>query len=107
MTLRRVGGWPDHTLTIMGAPFMTSFRHERDRTTSTTSGTHKNHATLQYHLEMPSNLKRFHTFAHDHFITFSCYKRLPYLNNDHARNIILEHVRQKHRLYIFGRVTHV
>jgi len=39
---------------------------------------------------MPSNLKRYHDFGHDHFVTFSCYKRLPFLNNDHARIIFLD-----------------
>src|SRR6185437_1243221 len=34
---------------------------------------------------VPSRLKRYHTFGHDHFITFSCYQRLPLLNNDRAR----------------------
>ena len=56
---------------------------------------------------MPSHLKRFHNFGHDHFITFSCYRRLPYLNNDHARTVfleILERLRQRHRLHIFGYV---
>lgn len=36
---------------------------------------------------MPAGLKRYHTFGHDHFITFTCYHRLPYLNDDHARTV--------------------
>jgi hypothetical protein len=36
---------------------------------------------------MPSGLKRFHGQGHDHFITFSCYRRLPYLHNDTARRV--------------------
>jgi putative transposase len=58
-------------------------------------------------LPMPSNLKRFHTFGHHHFVTFSCYHRLPYLNNDHARTVFLEtleQLRQRHKFYVFGYV---
>ena len=56
---------------------------------------------------MPSNLKRFQTEGHYHFITFSCYRRLPYLNTDKARSTfleILETVRQRHQFYVFGYV---
>ncbi len=56
---------------------------------------------------MPSNLKRYHDFGHDHFVTFSCYKRLPFLNNDHARIIFLdtlERLRERHRFDIYGYV---
>jgi putative transposase len=56
---------------------------------------------------MPSRLKRYHTFGHDHFVTFSCYKRLPYLNHDHARIVFLdtlERLRKRHQFYVFGYV---
>jgi putative transposase len=56
---------------------------------------------------MPSSLKRFHTFGHDHFVTFSCYQRRPYLNDDYARATfldILERIRQRHQLHVFGYV---
>jgi putative transposase len=61
-----------------------------------------------YSLHMPSRLKRYHTFGHDHFVTFSCYQRLPYLNNDHARIVFLEHLercRERHRFHIYGYVV--
>jgi putative transposase len=56
---------------------------------------------------MPSQLKRFHTFGHHHFVTFSCYRRLPYLNSDHARTVFLEtleHLRKRHQVLVFGYV---
>ncbi len=56
---------------------------------------------------MPSQLKRYHTFGHQHFITFSCYRRLPYLDNDHSRTVFLEtleRLRQRHQVLIFGYV---
>jgi len=56
---------------------------------------------------VPSRLKRYHTFGHDHFITFSCYQRLPLLNNDRARIAFeetFEKVRSRHRFYVFGYV---
>ena len=56
---------------------------------------------------MLSSLKRFRTFGHNHFVTFSCYHRLPYLNNEHARTIFLEELerlRQRHRFHVYGYV---
>ncbi|WP_348268673.1 transposase [Edaphobacter paludis] len=56
---------------------------------------------------MPSRLKRYHGFGHDHFVTFSCYQRLPYLNDDHSRTVFLEtfeQLRQRHCFYVFGYV---
>jgi putative transposase len=56
---------------------------------------------------MPSNLKRYQTEGHYHFITFSCYRRLPYLDNDRARIVFeeaLEKLRQRHQFFLFGYV---
>lgn len=56
---------------------------------------------------MPSRLKRYQTEGHDHFITFSCYRRLPYLNEDRARLVFeetLEKLRQRHQFFLFGYV---
>ena len=56
---------------------------------------------------MPPRLSRWHTFGHDHFITFSCHNRNPYLNNDHARLTFLhtlEKLRRRHRFFVFGYV---
>ena len=38
---------------------------------------------------MPNNLKRYQTEGHHHFVTFSCYQLLPYLNDDHSRTVLL------------------
>ena len=54
---------------------------------------------------MPSRLKRYHTFGHRHFVTFSCYHRLPLLDNDRARTVFLdalEKLRQRHLFEVFG-----
>ena len=56
---------------------------------------------------MPSRLKRYQTEGHFHFITFSCYRRLPYLNNNAARIVtetLIETLRQRHGFYLFGYV---
>jgi putative transposase len=56
---------------------------------------------------MPSSLKRYQTQGHLHFVTFSCYRRLPYLNDDHSRVTflsVLEQLRQRHQFYVFGYV---
>jgi putative transposase len=56
---------------------------------------------------MPSDLKRYQSEGSYHFITFSCYRRLPYLDNDHARTIFeeeLERLRNRHQFYVIGYV---
>jgi len=56
---------------------------------------------------MPPGLKRYQTFGHNHFVTFSCYHRLPYLDNDQARTVFLEtleRLRARHRFHVFGYV---
>jgi putative transposase len=56
---------------------------------------------------MPRNLKRYYGRGDLHFITFSCYRRLPLLGSARARNALvkaLEEVRQK---YIFPLVGYV
>ena len=60
-----------------------------------------------YPNRMPSRLKRYQDQGHYHFLTFSCYHRLPYLNNDHSRTTflnILETLRQRHQFFLFGYV---
>ncbi len=56
---------------------------------------------------MPSHLKRYQTEGSYHFLTFSCYRRRPYLNDDHARTVFeetLERLRRRHDFYLFGYV---
>lgn len=56
---------------------------------------------------MPSRLKRYQSEGSYHFLTFSCYHRLPYLASDHARITFekeLERLRQRHRFLVFGYV---
>ena len=51
---------------------------------------------------MPSRLKRYQNEGNHHFLTFSCYRRLPFLDNDHARKVfldILEVVRRRHQFF--------
>jgi putative transposase len=56
---------------------------------------------------MPSHLKRYQTDGHYHFITFSCYRRLPYLDNDSTRILFeetLEKLHLRHGFFLFGYV---
>ena len=56
---------------------------------------------------MPPRLKRYQHEGHLHFITFSCYRRLPFLDDDPARicfEEILEACREKHRFDVHGYV---
>ena len=39
---------------------------------------------------MPAGLKRYYGKGHLHFITFSCYRRLPLLKTVHARDIFVQ-----------------
>jgi putative transposase len=60
-----------------------------------------------YDTPMPSKLKRFQTEGHLHFLTFSCYRRLRYLDDDHSRTIFLntlETLRRRHQFFLYGYV---
>ena len=57
---------------------------------------------------MPKNLKRRYGTGKLHFITFSCYGRLPFLRTVRARNaflIVLNEVRGRYRFVIIGYVV--
>lgn len=56
---------------------------------------------------MPAGLKRYQRTGDLHFLTFSCYRRRPYLATPHAKQIFserLEHLRETHRFTIHGYV---
>ncbi len=56
---------------------------------------------------MPSRLKRYQTEGRYHFITFSCHRRLPHLNDDPSRIVFeetLEGLRRRHQFFLFGYV---
>jgi putative transposase len=56
---------------------------------------------------MPRNLIRYHQSSQFHFITFSCYKRLPLLDNDTSYSVFereFELVRQRYGLVVAGYV---
>jgi putative transposase len=57
---------------------------------------------------MPLHLKRYQHEGHDHFITFSCYDRKPYLTTPHAKQTFLnslEQTRSKYNLQVLGYVV--
>jgi len=57
---------------------------------------------------MPSGLKRYQHEGDDHFITFSCYGREPYLTTAASKDIFLdslEHTRRKYDLEVIGYVV--
>ena len=57
---------------------------------------------------MPSRLTRYYGANHLHFITGSCYHRLPILGTPARRDLflrILEQIRQAHRLVVVGYVA--
>ncbi len=56
---------------------------------------------------MPPRLKRYQHEGHLHFLTFSCYRRPTYLDDDPSRlccEHLLEQCRRKHRFDIHGYV---
>ena len=56
---------------------------------------------------MPWGLKRFHETGNLHFITFSCYHRLPLLGDPEARDLFeraLEQARRRWGLFVTGYV---
>jgi Transposase IS200 like len=57
---------------------------------------------------MPSGLHRTYGAHHLHFITCSCYRRLPFLSNARSRDTflnILEQTRQRYRFVVVGYVV--
>ena len=57
---------------------------------------------------MPKGLTRRYGLGHLHFITFSCYRRLPLLGSVHARNAfvkILDQVRDRYGFALVGYVV--
>jgi putative transposase len=57
---------------------------------------------------MPQGLKRHQTKGHDHFITFSCHNREPYLNSPSSKDVFLdslEGTRERYKFEVFGYVV--
>jgi putative transposase len=57
---------------------------------------------------MPLGLKRYQKEGDDHFITFSCHDRKPYLNTPQARDIFLDSLeltRQRYNFDVLGYVV--
>jgi putative transposase len=57
---------------------------------------------------MPNGLERYQRESDDHFITFSCYHRLPYLNTPGALTLFLdtlESTRKKYAFHVLGYVV--
>ena len=57
---------------------------------------------------MPLHLKRYQQEGDDHFITFSCHNRNPFLNTASARDIFLhslESTRKKYKFEVLGYVV--
>jgi putative transposase len=57
---------------------------------------------------MPKNLKRYYGDGHLHFLTFSCYRRLPLLGTARARNVFvhaLGKIRERCEFLLVGYVV--
>ncbi len=57
---------------------------------------------------MPSHLRRYHNSGTDHFVTFSCYRRLALFHSDSAKQVFestLELVRHWYGFFVFGYVV--
>ena len=57
---------------------------------------------------MPKGLKRYYGQGHLHFLTFSCYRRLPLLGTVRARNAFvaaLARIRERYRFRLIGYVV--
>jgi putative transposase len=57
---------------------------------------------------MPKNLKRYYGRGDLHFITFSCYRRLPLLRTIRARNLFvraLGAIRERYKFLLVGYVV--
>jgi putative transposase len=57
---------------------------------------------------MPARLVRLHQSGDNHFITFSCYRRLGYLSSAQSRDLFesaLERIRRRYRFVVLGYVV--
>jgi putative transposase len=57
---------------------------------------------------MPKGLKRYYGQGHLHFLTFSCYRRLPLLGTARARNVFvtaLAKIRERYHFLLLGYVV--
>ena len=57
---------------------------------------------------MPSRLARYQKDGHYHAINFTCYRRQPWLQDEHACIVFeetLEELRRRHNFYLFGYVV--
>jgi putative transposase len=57
---------------------------------------------------MPKGLKRYYGRGHLHFLTFSCYRRLPLLNTMRARNLFVQAlgtIRERYKFLLVGYVV--
>jgi putative transposase len=57
---------------------------------------------------MPYGLKRYQESKQSHFVTFSCYNRLPYLGDERLRDLFvacLERTRRKYGFKVYGYVV--
>src|SRR5260221_8864957 len=56
---------------------------------------------------MPKGLKRYYGRGHLHFLTFSCYRRLPLLSTARARNVFVQALSRIRERYGFPLVGYV
>ena len=56
---------------------------------------------------MPKNLRRYYGHGDLHFVTFSCYRRLPLLGTARARNAFVRALREVRRRFGFALVGYV
>ena len=56
---------------------------------------------------MTAGLKRYYGEKHLHFVTFSCYKRLPLLDGADARNLVVRELARVQKEYEFSLVGYV
>jgi putative transposase len=56
---------------------------------------------------MPKDLKRYYGRGHLHFLTFSCYRRLPLLSTSHERNVFVEALGKIRERYTFSLLGYV
>jgi putative transposase len=57
---------------------------------------------------MPYGLKRYQQSKQSHFVTFSCYHRMPHLRDERLRDLFLEsleRMRRKYRFRMYGYVV--
>src|ERR1700722_3491824 len=111
-TCREGGGWPTFASSIRteAAPALLILQSCAPRTLPSCSLVTGKPRVPCYSLRVPNKLRRYYGAGYLHFITTSCYRRLPLLGKREYRDLlleVLESVRRRYHFVVVGGLAHL